>query len=126
MKKLVVVAVAAAVVVVQAKVKLAAPFADGMVLQREMPVRVWGTADAGEKVHVVFADAYVNAEADGTGKWMVELPPMPASKVGRTLAVNNIRISDVLVGEVWMCSGQSNTDCPIWGAVRATAMAGAP
>ena len=115
MKRLMVVAAALAAVAVQAKVKLAVPFADGMVLQREMPVRVWGTADAGEKVHVVFADAHVNTEADTAGRWMVELPPMPASKVGRTLAVNNLRVSDVLVGEVWMCSGQSNTDCPIWG-----------
>ena len=115
MKKLVVVAVAAAVVVVQAKVKLAAPFADGMVLQREMPVRVWGTADAGEKVRVTFADARVEAVAGADGKWMAELPAMAASKVGRTLAANEVSISDVLVGEVWMCSGQSNTDCPIWG-----------
>ena len=104
-----------AAVAVQAKVKLAAPFADGMVLQREMPVRVWGTADAGEKVSVVFADAHVEAVAGADGKWMVELPPMAASKVGRTLAANDVRISDVLVGEVWLCAGQSNTDCPIWG-----------
>ena len=115
MKKLMIVAVVLAAVVAQAKVKLAVPFADGMVLQRDMPVRVWGTADAGEKVHVVFADAHANAEAGKDGRWLVELPPMQASKIGRTLAVNNIRVSDVLVGEVWMCSGQSNTDCPIWG-----------
>ena len=115
MKRLLIMSAVLAAVVVQAKVKLAAPFADGMVLQREMPVRVWGTADAGEKVQVVFADAHADAVADKDGRWLVELPPMKASKVGRTLAANDVRISDVLVGEVWMCSGQSNTDCPIWG-----------
>ena len=115
MNRLLIVSAVLAVFSAEAKVRLAAPFTDGMVLQREMPVRVWGTADAGEKVQVIFADAAVNAVADSAGKWMVELPPMEACKTGRTLAVNDLRVSDVLVGEVWMCSGQSNTDCPIWG-----------
>jgi sialate O-acetylesterase len=115
MKRLAIATSLAAVFAVQAEVRLAAPFTDGMVLQREMPVRVWGTADAGEKVRVVFGDASASAAADASGKWMVELPPMAACKTGRTLAVNDIRVSDVLVGEVWMCAGQSNTDCPIWG-----------
>ena len=115
MKRLIVVPALLAAFAVQAKVKLAVPFADGMVLQREMPVRVWGTADAGEKVNVVFADVHAETVAGADGKWMVELPALAASKVGRTLAVNDVRISDVLVGEVWLCAGQSNTDCPIWG-----------
>ena len=59
MKKLIIVVSALAVFGAQAKVKLAAPFADGMVLQREMPIRVWGIADAGEKVNVKIADADV-------------------------------------------------------------------
>lgn len=116
MKRLITFTAIVAAFAAQAKVKLAAPFTDGMVLQREMPVRVWGTADAGEKVKVIFGDASVDAVADAYGKWLVELPAMKACKTGRTLAVNDIRISDVLVGEVWMCAGQSNTDCPIWGA----------
>ena len=116
MKKLMIASAIFAAFAAEAKVKLAAPFADGMVLQREMPVRVWGTADAGEKVQVVFASASAETAADASGKWMVELPPMAACKSGRVLAVNDIRISDVLVGEVWMCAGQSNTECPIWGA----------
>ena len=115
MKRLIMAASLLAVLSVQAKVKLAAPFADGMVLQREMPVRVWGTADAGEKIRIVFGDMSVDAVADASGKWMAELPPMAACKTGRTLAVNDVRVSDVLVGEVWMCAGQSNTACPIWG-----------
>ena len=116
MKRLIAATAIVAAFAVQAKVKLAAPFADGMVLQREMPVRVWGTADAGEKINVSFGGASVDAVADGSGKWLVELPPMRACKTGRTLAANDVRISDVLVGEVWMCAGQSNTDCPIWGS----------
>ena len=115
MKSLFLITAAFAALTLQAKVKLAAPFGDGMVLQREMPVRVWGTADAGEKVKVEFGDAAVETVADDSGKWMVELPSMKASKAGRTLKANDVSISDVLVGEVWMCAGQSNTDCPIWG-----------
>jgi hypothetical protein len=76
MNRLLIVSAVLAVFSAEAKVRLAAPFTDGMVLQREMPVRVWGTADAGEKVQVIFADAAVNTVADSAGKWMVELPPM--------------------------------------------------
>jgi sialate O-acetylesterase len=115
MKQLIAFTALLAVVTTQATVKLAAPFTDGMVLQREMPIRIWGTADVGEKVNVVFADASADAVADASGKWLVELPAMDACKTGRTLSVNDIRVSDVLVGEVWMCAGQSNTECPIWG-----------
>ncbi len=124
--------------IAQAKVELATPFTDKMVLQREMPVRIWGTADVGEKVIVKFACQEVSAVAGENGKWIVTLDPMKASKESRTLTVvgfkgenakwsngwgiwaevkekNAVEIKDVLVGEVWMCSGQSNADCPIWG-----------
>ena len=97
-----------------AKVKFAAPFTDGMVLQRDMPVRVWGVADAHEKVTVSFAGESVETAAGPDGGWMVELPPLKASKEGRTLAANDAKVSDVLVGEVWLCSGQSNAALRIW------------
>ncbi len=102
-----------------AEVKLAAPFADGMVLQRDRAVAVWGTADAGEKVKVMFAGNEVSATADAAGKWKVMLPKMPASKEGRILTVVSEKtkiphtISDVLVGEVWFACGQSNTEMPL-------------
>ena len=115
MKKLIVFTAVLAAIAADAKVKFAAPFADGMVLQREMPVRVWGTADAGEKVRISFGEASAEAVADASGKWLAELPSMKACKKGRTLKANDAEVSDVLVGEVWMCAGQSNTDCPIWG-----------
>ena len=111
-----------------AKIELATPFADGMVLQREMDVPVWGKADAGKKVVVSFANARAETVAAADGSWSVKLPKMAASKESRVLRVaecaagwlwddetDAVELQDVLVGEVWMCSGQSNTDCPIWG-----------
>ena len=111
-----------------AKIEMATPFAEGMVLQREMDVPVWGKAEPGRKVKVSFADANVETVAAADGSWMVKLPKMSASKIGRVLRIAEceagwiwddetdvVEIGDVLVGEVWMCSGQSNADCPIWG-----------
>ena len=103
-----------------AKIELGTPFADGMVLQRERDVPVWGKATAGRKVTVSFAGKSVSAVASADGRWRVKLPPMAASKESRTLSVaeqggDAAVVKDVLVGEVWLCSGQSNADCPIWG-----------
>lgn len=101
-----------------AKIKLGTPFADGMVLQRGMKVPVWGTAETGKMVTVSFAGAELSAVAGADGKWMVKLPKMEASKEGRTMVVigdGRVEIRDVLVGEVWFASGQSNMECPIWG-----------
>ncbi len=112
-----------------AKIDLGTPFADGMVLQRGREVPVWGKATAGSKVTVEFAGNEVSATACAKGCWKVMLPSMEASKESRVLKVTErepgylfdseldaVEVKDVLVGEVWMCSGQSNTDCPIWGA----------
>lgn len=111
-----------------AKVELATPFADGMVLQRERDVPVWGKAEPGKKVSVSFAGATAVTVAASDGAWSVKLPPMAASKESRVLRVaelepgllwdsetDAVELQDVLVGEVWMCAGQSNTDCPVWG-----------
>ncbi len=104
-----------------AEVKLAAPFADGMVLQRDREVAVWGTADPGEKVKVMFAGNEVSATADEKGAWKAMLPKMPASKEGRILTVVSEKtkipqtLGDVLVGEVWYACGQSNTEMPLVG-----------
>ena len=102
-----------------ARVELATPFSDNMVLQRDRAVPVWGSADPGEKVSVSFAGAAVEATADAKGAWRVSLPAMSASKESRTLtakgAANEVVVRNVLVGEVWFASGQSNMECPIWG-----------
>jgi sialate O-acetylesterase len=87
-----------------------------MVLQRGLPVPVWGTAEPGEKVTVKFAKQIKIVTADDTGHWTVDLKPMPASAEGRTLSISGdrsellIELEDVLVGEVWLCSGQTNMD----------------
>ena len=98
-----------------AAVELGTPFADGMVLQRGMEVPVWGTAAAGEKVTVAFASHKVETVAGADGKWMVRLPALEASRQSRELTVNDIRLKDVLVGEVWYVSGQSNAEMPLCG-----------
>ena len=110
-----------------AAIALGTPFSDGAVLQRGMEVPVWGTADAGKTVTVAFGGAEVETVAGADGKWTVKLPAMAASKEGRTMTVtecesgwfgsktDTVEVKDVLVGEVWFASGQSNMDCPIVG-----------
>lgn len=97
-------------VTARADVSLPAIFADHMVLQREMKLPVWGWAAPGEKVTVSFAGQTAAATADAQGDWKVVLAPV-ASTDPLTLTVtgaNTVTIQDVLMGEVWICSGQSN------------------
>jgi len=105
-----------------AEVKLASPFTDHMVLQREMKVPVWGVADAGAQVTVEFAGQKKSATAGADGQWRVTLDPLAASAEPRDFAVSsvnresksqNLKLTDVLVGEVWLASGQSNMDMGI-------------
>lgn len=96
-----------------AEVKLASIFGDSMVLQRDLPVPVWGWADAGEDVTVTFGKQMKKAKADQEGRWQVKLEALNANADGQTLSVtgsNAIELKDVLVGEVWICSGQSNME----------------
>ncbi len=96
-----------------AKPMLAPPFADGAVLQREKPVPVWGTADPGERISVAFAGQEVGATADAKGRWKVSLAALKASSESRDLVVKGnetVTVRDVLVGEVWLASGQSNME----------------
>src|SRR5689334_11402081 len=91
-------------------VKLPSIFGSHMVLQRDLKDRVWGTADPGEEVTVKIGDQSKTAKADGDGRWSVTLDPLPAGGP-HTLTVrgkNTVTFDDVLVGEVWLCSGQSN------------------
>ena len=100
----------------QAEVTVSKVFGDHMVLQRDIDVPVWGWADPGEEVTVEFGGQKKIDKADKAGKWMVRLAPMDASSKGRDLMVTsttgkkNVAYKDVLVGEVWVCSGQSNMD----------------
>ena len=98
----------------RAEVKLASPFTSHMVLQRAMKVPVWGTAAAGENVTVAFAGQQKTATAGADGKWRVDLDPLAAAADGQMLSVSGtltaqaLQLDDVLVGEVWLASGQSN------------------
>ena len=96
-----------------AAVKLGLPFSDHMVLQRDKPVAVWGSADPNELVTVTFAGQIVKTKADAKGDWRVNLKPMSASKESRVLMANDVRVEDVLVGEVWFAGGQSNMGVPL-------------
>jgi sialate O-acetylesterase len=96
-----------------ADVKLASIFGDSMVLQRELPVPVWGWAEAGEEVTVTLGEQTRKATADKDGRWQVKLDALKANAEGQTLKVtgkNSIELKDVLIGEVWICSGQSNME----------------
>jgi sialate O-acetylesterase len=96
-----------------ADLKLPALFSDHMVLQRDKAVAVWGWADAEEEITVEFAGQKKNAKADASGKWLLRLDPLTASAESRKLtamgkADRKAEVSDVLVGDVWLGSGQSN------------------
>ena len=100
----------------QADVRLPGFFGDHMVLQQKMKIRVWGWADAGELVTVSVGQNSATATPNDNGRWQVELPPLPADKEPQTLTVrgnNTIEIKDVLIGEIWLCSGQSNMEWPV-------------
>ncbi|HEX2861993.1 MAG TPA: sialate O-acetylesterase [Lacunisphaera sp.] len=91
-------------------------FSDHMVLQRNLELPVWGSATPGEGVTVEFAGQTRTATADAGGQWRVTLDPLPASAEPRVLtirAANTLTFTDVLVGEVWFCSGQSNMEKPL-------------
>lgn len=102
--------------------EIAEVFQDNMVLQRERPVAVWGKGRAGEKISVEFKGNTVSCTVGKDGRWLVELPPMPASKEGATLTIQGDRkrwFENVLVGDVWLCAGQSNMDWYIDGITEA-------
>lgn len=97
------------------------PFlSSAMVLQRDSVVPIWGRGRAGEAVSVQFAGQELKTTVGADGSWRVNLSPMPAAKDGRELLVkgdNDIRLDDVLVGDVWLCAGQSNMQWGLGGII---------
>jgi len=93
-------------------VRPASIFSDHMVLQRNKPAPVWGTAAPGEAVTVIFAGQSKSVTAGKDGKWLVRLDPLEASGESRDLAIQgasgSVLLRDVLVGDVWIAGGQSN------------------
>ncbi|MBL4702511.1 MAG: hypothetical protein JKX85_14780 [Phycisphaeraceae bacterium] len=87
-------------------------FASHMVLQRDLPIQVWGTAKAHSMIRVTFADQSVNAKANDNGKWKLSLKALPANSKAQKMTVTGdgqtITYDNVLIGYVWICSGQSN------------------
>jgi sialate O-acetylesterase len=114
----------AAAVPVAAQVRLARIFSDHVVLQREKPVPVWGWAKSGESVTVALAGQTKTAQADAGGKWAVEFAPLEAGgpfELTVSSGAGNLTVRDILVGEVWLCSGQSNMEWTVKQADNFTA-----
>ncbi len=104
-----------------AELKLPAIFSDHMVLQREKPIPVWGWDNPGTEVTVTLGDQSVKARADAQGRWKATLP---ARAAGGPLELtvkgtSEKAFHDVLIGEVWICSGQSNMEWPVAAAMDA-------
>ena len=96
-----------------AEVKPSRLFSDHMVFQRDMPVNVWGTADPGERVTVAIGSDQASTTAGTKGGWVVTLPQRPASSEAVEIKItgkNDVVIRDVLFGDVWLASGQSNME----------------
>jgi sialate O-acetylesterase len=98
-----------------AEVKLPALLSDHMLIQQQMPVRIWGKADPGEKIALEFNGQRASAIADNSGAWEAFLPPMSAGgPYEMTIrGANELIVHDVLIGEVWVGSGQSNMELPM-------------
>lgn len=97
----------------QATITLSSLIADHAVLQREMPVPIWGWSKPGARLSVEFAGQKKSATAGDDGKWLIKLDPLKASATAQEMLIsdgagNKVVLKDILVGEVWVCSGQSN------------------
>ncbi len=109
------VTLAATIFTTEARVTLPRLVSDGMVLQRDTPLKIWGWADTGETVKLTFQNKTYSVRADRRGEWSVTLPAMPAGgpytmTVGGNRSEDEIVLRDILLGDVWMCSGQSNME----------------
>jgi hypothetical protein len=104
---------------------LASPFGDHMVLQREQQVVIWGRGLSGDTIRVSFAGQTKESRVDTSNQWRLVLDPMQASSKSRDFVVevvgaDNTVLSDVLVGDVWLCSGQSNMEMGVSGSANAS------
>tara|TARA_Y100001934_G_scaffold27923_1_gene30373 strand:- start:853 stop:2322 length:1470 start_codon:yes stop_codon:yes gene_type:complete len=105
-----------------ADVKLPPVIGKDMVLQRDLPVPIWGWAEAGEEVSVSFAGQTKETKAGADGKWMIKLDKLKANAKATNLTIkgkNEITLENILVGEVWICSGQSNMEWSIRASMNA-------
>jgi sialate O-acetylesterase len=105
----------------QADVKLPGIIGSNMVLQQGMPVPIWGRAEANEKVTVAIPGQTKSTTADNNGKWMVKLDPLKAQPNQKPITMtvsgkNKVELTNILIGEVWVCSGQSNMEFAVAGS----------
>ena len=112
-------AVASSVSPVRADVNLPKVFSSRMVLQRERPLPIWGWADPGEEVTVRLDEATATSTADSNGDWKIVLPAVKADGKAHTMTItgkNKIELDDILIGDVWIGSGQSNMEFSLAGS----------
>ena len=106
----------------EAKLELPRVFGDDMVVQRDKPVRVWGWGDKGDAVTVEFSGQSKNATVGDNGKWLLTLDAMPTNAKPQILTVKGkteaLAFKNVLIGDVWLCSGQSNMESAAGGIVN--------
>jgi len=110
---------------VSAKVTFAPLFQNGAVLQRETPLPIWGTADPGEAVYIRLLGREASTLADSDGRWVLTLLPVPASAVPQTLdyrdSTGEHQLTNLLIGDVWICGGQSNMEWTVQNSQDAAA-----
>ena len=110
-----------------AELHLASVFTDNMVLQRQCKVPIWGTADPGTSVDVRLGDSHATSASDAAGHWTLELDSLPANSKPQSLVVtaggSTVTRANVLVGDVWLCSGQSNMQMTLHEAAGGDAFA---
>ncbi|GGI25348.1 sialate O-acetylesterase [Pedobacter mendelii] len=96
----------------QAEIKLPNLVGNNMVLQRDKPIKIWGYGEIGEKIQIAFAGKNVKTVVDANGKWQVKIPKMQAGGPFEMIlqGKNKIILSNILIGDVWICSGQSNME----------------
>lgn len=97
---------------IEAKIKLPALVSDGMVLQRNQKLNLWGKADVGEKIEVKFLNKKYTTTADAIGNWKITLSEQKAGGP-YTMTINQITLKDIHIGDVWLASGQSNMELPM-------------
>jgi sialate O-acetylesterase len=102
----------------RAELKLHALFSDGMVLQSDFACPIWGTVEPGEEISVSIAGQKKTAKAGADGKWSLKLDPLKTGGPHELVVAgrNTVTVRDVLVGEVWICSGQSNMEWTVNGS----------
>jgi sialate O-acetylesterase len=98
-----------------AETKLPKLISDGMVLQRDIPVKIWGWASPGEEVKLSFQGEEYSCTTNDEGKWLIVLPEMEAGGPFdmEIIGTNKIVVKNIMIGEVWICSGQSNMQTPM-------------